>query len=78
MRTELSRRIQHYFKLFSRQELAEELITTISDELFVHLNNSQTPIPIEVQKEIVQNLLIAKLQEVPFGGISYRKNILMF
>lgn len=58
------------------QELAEELITTISDELFVHLNNSQTPIPIEVQKEIVQNLLIAKLQEVPFGGISYSKKFI--
>jgi flagellar biosynthesis protein FlhF len=53
------------------QELSEELITTISDELFAHFKNSQTPLPLEVQKEIVQNLLFAKLQEVPFGGISY-------
>ena len=62
------------------QELEEELITTIGDELFVHLKNSKYRfITIEVQNSKLTNLLNAKLQDVTiWWNYPMIKNILMF
>jgi len=54
------------------QELSEELITSVSDELFVHHEtNTEVAIEIEEQLKIAKKLLKTQMEELPFGGISY-------
>ncbi|WP_419961642.1 flagellar biosynthesis protein FlhF [Psychrobacillus sp. BM2] len=55
------------------QELSEELITPLSDELFVHLKNSAADFEVEDQITITENLLKTQLEHLPFGGVSYTK-----
>ena len=54
------------------QELAEELITTVSDELFVHLHHNKN-VHLDEQILITKNQLMNMLGELPFGGISYTR-----
>ncbi|TQR07738.1 flagellar biosynthesis protein FlhF [Psychrobacillus soli] len=55
------------------QELAEELITSISDELFVHMKKNEDYISIEEQRKMAKDYLLSRLEALPFGGISYTK-----
>ncbi|WP_342600701.1 flagellar biosynthesis protein FlhF [Psychrobacillus sp. FSL H8-0483] len=55
------------------QELAEELITTVSDELFVHVKSSKEPLSIEEQMIYIKKCLSTQLDKLPFGGISYTR-----
>lgn len=55
------------------QELAEELITIVSDELFVHMKNNGNKLDIEEQLNIAKGSLSLQLEQLPFGGISYEK-----
>ncbi|TQR20937.1 flagellar biosynthesis protein FlhF [Psychrobacillus vulpis] len=55
------------------QELAEELITTVSDELFVHMKQKNEEVELEDQIHLTEKCLAAHLNELPFGGISYQK-----
>ena len=60
----------HHLK---EQELAEELITSISDELFVHMKKNEDDLPINVQINMTKDYLMSELEKLPFGGISYSK-----
>ncbi|MFJ5769992.1 flagellar biosynthesis protein FlhF [Psychrobacillus sp. NPDC093180] len=60
----------HHLK---EQELAEELITSISDELFVHMKKNEDHISIEMQQKLAKDYLKSQLETFPFGGISYNK-----
>ncbi len=53
------------------QELAEELITTVSDELFVHAKKSE--LSLEEQTKLVEKYLTEQLAELSYGGITYNK-----
>lgn len=55
------------------QELSEELITPVSDELFVHLKSNTGVLEMEEQITITKNILETQLEHLPFGGISYTK-----
>lgn len=55
------------------QELSEELITPVSDELFVHMKNSTESFEILDQLTIAKNYIKTQLEHLPFGGISYTK-----
>ncbi|MEK9197790.1 flagellar biosynthesis protein FlhF [Ureibacillus sp. 179-F W5.1 NHS] len=56
-----------------RQELNGELITAISDELFVHQKHSNQPLTKEQMKEIAMNTLRNRLSDLPMGGLSYER-----
>ncbi|WP_391121297.1 flagellar biosynthesis protein FlhF [Psychrobacillus sp. L3] len=66
---ELSALIHH----LKEQELAEELITTVSDELFMHMKENNKKIDLEEQITNTKKLLSSLLDQVPFGGITYSK-----
>ena len=55
------------------QELSEELITSVSDELFVHHKSKTSAFEIEDQITIAKNILRTQMEDLPFGGISYAK-----
>lgn len=55
------------------QELSEELITTVSDELFVHIKSNTEDFEIEDQITITKSLLKTQMEHLPFGGVSYTK-----
>ena len=55
------------------QELSEELITSVSDELFVHHKSKASAFEIEDQTNITKNILKTQMEDLPFGGISYAK-----
>ncbi|WP_342578310.1 flagellar biosynthesis protein FlhF [Psychrobacillus sp. FSL K6-2843] len=58
-----------------QQELAEELITSMSDELFVHEINRDS-INIEEQIELTKDYIYNLLKDLPFGGISYERKFI--
>lgn len=66
---EIEALIQH----LKEQELAEELITSIGDELFVHLKKNEEDTAMEAQLKIAKDHLRSELEAFPFGGISYEK-----
>ncbi|MET0958941.1 MAG: flagellar biosynthesis protein FlhF, partial [Psychrobacillus psychrotolerans] len=55
------------------QELSEELITSVSDELFMHHKRNAKAFEIEDQRTITKNFLQTHMENLPFGGISYTK-----
>lgn len=57
-----------------RQELNEELITAISDELFVYYKKAEN-INIDEIKSITKDVLKKYLIQLPIGGLSFEKNI---
>ena len=60
-------------EFLKEQELSEELITSVSDELFMHIKNSTEGIEEEDQITITKNHLKTQLEHLPFGGVSYMK-----
>ncbi|GLC87383.1 flagellar biosynthesis protein FlhF [Lysinibacillus piscis] len=61
-----------FIEYLRRQELSEELITTIGDELFRHFKES-SEMTFSQCKMIAKNLLRKKLEILPMGGLSYAK-----
>lgn len=57
-------------QFLKRQELSEELITTISDELFAHYKQ-QIIMTEEKMMEFVRSYLQTRLEEIAIGGLSY-------
>lgn len=55
------------------QELAEELITSVSDELFMHTKNQHEQLGIEDQISLTKAYLKSQLETFSYGGISYTK-----
>ncbi len=56
-----------------QQELGEELITAISDELFVHFKNESHPLQWLDMQKIAKNYLKNQLKDLPIDGLSYEK-----
>ncbi|MEG0440228.1 MAG: flagellar biosynthesis protein FlhF [Solibacillus sp.] len=62
-----------FVDFLKEQELGEELITAISDELFVHSKNSDSNLQnLEMQK-MTQQILKQQMEDLPIGGLSYEK-----
>lgn len=62
-----------FVDFLKEQELGEELITAISDELFVHSKNSDSKLQnLEMQK-MTQQYLKQQMEDLPIGGLSYEK-----
>lgn len=60
-------------QFLKKQELSEELITEISDELFVHYQNSNSQMTQKQMWEQVELSLRVKLEKLSFGGLTYEK-----
>ena len=73
IQSELPENFLPYIDFLKRQELSEELITAISDELFVHQKQKDTPLTREAMKEITKDVLRKLLADLPMGGLSYEK-----
>ncbi|MFC7685401.1 flagellar biosynthesis protein FlhF [Ureibacillus sp. GCM10028918] len=73
IQSELPENFLPYIDFLKRQELSEELITAISDELFVHQKQKEAPLTKEELKEITKTVLRKLLQDLPMGGLSYEK-----
>ncbi|MEK4424445.1 flagellar biosynthesis protein FlhF [Solibacillus sp. FSL K6-1523] len=62
-----------FVDFLKEQELGEELITAISDELFVHSKTSDSKLQnLEMQK-MTQQFLKQRMEALPIGGLSYEK-----
>ncbi|RUL55788.1 MULTISPECIES: flagellar biosynthesis protein FlhF [Lysinibacillus] len=73
IQSELPKEIVPFIDFLRRQELNEELITAISDELFVHYKNTEESISLIKIKEIASKVLKEALFNYPMGGLSYHK-----
>ena len=62
-----------FVDFLKQQELGEELITAISDELFMHYNNNNHKISWENMQEIAKDFLRKELYALPINGLSYEK-----
>ncbi len=62
-----------FVNLLKRQELNEELITSISDELFEHYKKANSSITEETMIETTKKIMKDKLTALPIGGLSYEK-----
>ncbi len=60
-------------KRLEQQEIHPELITQISDGLFQVVKNSKRTLSKKEIQEIAEKQLMMILQDLPFGGISYKK-----
>lgn len=70
---QLPEEIISFVDFLKRQELNEELITTVSDELFEHYQKNNSSITEEEMIEKTKKQLKDKLNNLPIGGISYEK-----
>lgn len=71
MQSEMPEQLLPFINFLKQQELDIELITAISDELFVHYKNNDNNITNEEMINITKNYLREKLSNIPFGGISF-------
>ncbi|SOB93106.1 flagellar biosynthesis protein FlhF [Ureibacillus xyleni] len=69
---ELPEEILPIIDFLKRQELNEELITAISDELFVYYNKTKA-LNNDEAKDIIKDVLNKKLAHLPIGGLSFEK-----
>ncbi len=60
-----------FIDFLKRQELSEELITTIGDELFRHFKNNEQKISSQDMREVAEDYLRAQLKDIEIGGLSY-------
>lgn len=72
LQSSLPEEIQPFIDYLKRQELNEELITTISDELFAHYQQFNE-IKNEDFVEITANVLTERLSNLPISGLSYER-----
>ena len=68
IQSELPENFLPFFDFLKRQELSEELITAISDELFVHQKEQEAPLAKQQMKEIAKNVLRRLLADLPMGA----------
>lgn len=62
-----------FVDFLKQQELGEELITAISDELFVHYNQNNQAITWNEMQEVAKDFLRKELYALPISGLSYEK-----
>ena len=62
-----------FVDFLKQQELGEELITAISDELFVHYNQNNQSITWNEMQEVAKDFLRKELYALPISGLSYEK-----
>ncbi|MBD8025754.1 flagellar biosynthesis protein FlhF [Ureibacillus sp. Re31] len=71
--SDLPEHVVPFIDFLKRQELNGELITAISDELFVHQKHSNQALTKQQMKEIATNTLRNQLSDLPMGGLSYER-----
>ena len=62
-----------FVDFLKQQELGEELITAISDELFMHYTKNNNEITWEAMQDIAKDFLRKELYALPISGLSYEK-----
>lgn len=62
-----------FIDFLREQELGEELITQISDELFMYYNGHGKQITWNEMQEVAKDYLRKELYDLPISGISYEK-----
>ncbi|MEG0473601.1 MAG: flagellar biosynthesis protein FlhF, partial [Solibacillus sp.] len=62
-----------FVDFLKEQELGEELITAISDELFVHFKNSDSKLQNSEMQMLTQQFLKKQMEDLPIDGLSYEK-----
>ncbi|MGM9951082.1 MAG: flagellar biosynthesis protein FlhF [Lysinibacillus sp.] len=62
-----------FIDFLKRQELSEELITTIGDELFQHFKNNEQEISFDDMRKVTENYLRGQLKDIEIGGLTYDK-----
>ena len=65
-----------FVDFLKQQELGEELITAISDELFMHFKNSEVIPKFDEMQPIAQQVLTEKMRNLPIEGLSYEKKFI--
>ncbi len=60
----------HHLK---EHELAKELITSVSDELFAHMKKNNGTLTNDDQLNVTKDYLTSLLAALPYGGVSYTK-----
>lgn len=76
IQSELPEEFLPFIDFLRSQELNEELITAISDELFVHNKNSASTLSNSEMKEIAKQIIRKRLSELPIGGLSYERKFI--
>lgn len=56
-----------------QQGIADDLITEVGDSMFTYTKETKQDLTVEMQIEHMKTFFKAKIQELPFGGISFNK-----
>lgn len=62
-----------FVDFLKQQELGEELVTAISDELFMHYHRNDNQMTAEKMQEIAKDYLRKELYDLPISGLTYEK-----
>lgn len=73
LQTDVPEELVPFINYLKQQELDTELITAISDELFVHYKNGVKDLTEEQMVDIAKEVLTEKISSLPFGGISFNR-----
>lgn len=73
MQSQYSDELRSFIDFLKAQELDDELITPISDELFILSKNKATSLTFEEMKEITKKYLVSRIGDNPISGLSYEK-----
>lgn len=73
MQSQYSDELRSFIDFLKAQELDDELITPISDELFILSKNKATSLTFEEMKEITKKYLVSRVGDNPISGLSYEK-----
>ncbi len=65
--------IESFLQYLRNHEINEELITSIGDELFEHVNENDLNKKSLSYRQMATQVLKEALKDVPFGGLSYHK-----
>lgn len=73
MQSQYSDELRSFIDFLKAQELDDELITPISDELFILSKNKATSLTFEEMKDITKKYLVSRIGDNPISGLSYEK-----
>lgn len=73
LQTDVPEQLVPFINYLKQQELDTELITAISDELFVHYKNANQNLTEDQMVDIAKEVLTDKISSLPFGGISFNR-----
>lgn len=73
MQSQYSDELRSFIDFLKEQELDDELITPISDELFIHSKNKTEALTFAEMKEITKKYIFSRINESLISGLSYEK-----